>query len=285
MKCVSLVLSGLLLVALSGCGGSGDSAKLRVDLAVAEEELAATKEQVEKAEDKAQKEAEARETTQEELAAQKKRAKEAEDRANKEAEDRETAQEELAAQKKRAKEAEDRANKEAEDRETAQEEAQQAQEEAQRARQEAQRAQQRAEANTRGNRLLMALQGLHDDASWAGDPSGAAIPSATISGSALKLESGSYTGRTSASPAGFHSATLTHTVPGSDERRKVVAYTDRELTRTFENHFGKHIDDRNAAKLLFDASSSAGRWADGNLLAGRGSHQRIRSRLRRHKGR
>ena len=117
MKCVSLVLSGLLLVVLAGCGGSdsGTINALRGHLETTQEQLETTQKQLE--------------TTQ----------KEAEEQAQQDAEAREAAQQQAQQDAEAREAAQQQAQQDAEAREAAQQQAQQAEEQRQAAEQERQR--------------------------------------------------------------------------------------------------------------------------------------------------
>ena len=140
-----------------------------------------------------------------------------------------------------------------------------AQQQAQQSQTETSTLSQQLEAHTRGRALLEALGDLEADATTSPvfevpDVAPAATISAT--GTALKLEAAPLTGGTSSVSGKFKGskATLARTVPGSGVKQRMVVYTDREVSRTFANHFGKFIVDRTASKLRFDADE-AGWWA------------------------
>jgi peptidoglycan hydrolase CwlO-like protein len=127
---------------------------------------------------------------------------------------------------------------------------------------------QQVEANTRGRALLEALGTEAGGTAVFGNPD--ITPRAKISatGTALKLEASPLTGGTSSVSGNFKGskATLTRTVPGSGVKQRMVVYTDREVSRTFANHFGEFIVDRTASKLRFNANV-AGWWEAGeNML-------------------
>ena len=123
---------------------------------------------------------------------------------------------------------------------------------------------QQVEANTRGRALLNALGTAAGGADVFGNPD--ITPTAKISatGTALKLEAAPLTGGTSSVSGNFKGskATLTRTVPGSGVKQRMVVYTDREVSRTFANHFGEFIMDRTASKPRFNAATAEW-WTNG----------------------
>ena len=143
---------------------------------------------------------------------------------------------------------------------------------------------QQVEANTRGRALLKALGELEATDTTSpvfGDPDIAPRAKISATGTALKLEASPLTGGTSSVSGNFKGskATLTRTVPGSGVKQRMVVYTDREVSRTFANHFGEFIVDRTASKLRFDPDGpdSGSRWwaASENMLATTGETNNI----------
>lgn len=110
-------------------------------------------------------------------------------------------------------------------------------------------------------------EGVHKALPDAGYGTSGRIPAADFYGTTTKtfrMQAPPLTGSTSARAAdGTRNATLTQTLGG--EKETIVAYTDREETRTFENQFGEHIKDRQAAKLQFVPPTTA--WPLTNVLS------------------
>ena len=85
------------------------------------------------------------------------------------------------------------------------------------------------EANTRAENMRMVLEGA-----VAGSPR---VQAAVRTRGSLAIEAPNYTGSTvSGGATGFSMATLTRTAGGSQQ--KIVAYTDREVSRTLLGHYG-----------------------------------------------
>ena len=118
----------------------------------------------------------------------------------------------------------------------------QAEEDTQDAQQEVQRVTQQVDVNARGRRLLMALQAALDSTTWK-DPEYAAMVRINERNTGIELTASPLKGSTRKS-GNLYTATLTRTAPGVNQpEHKVVAYTDREVSRSFANHYGGFISD------------------------------------------
>ncbi len=170
---------------------------------------------------------------------------------------------ELEAELEAEQEAREEAEREAEEAERQRQEEQEAREEAERERQEEQEAReeaegeaeeaqrraeeqirqerQKAEAGQRGRGLLTALEAVFDS-TWA-TPGNTASAGINDRETDIALTASPLTGSTRKSGK-FYTATLSRTAPGVNQpERKIVAYTDREKSRSFANHYASFIID------------------------------------------
>ena len=152
-----------------------------------------------------------------------------------------------------AKAAEEEAKAAEEERKKAEEEAKAAEEERKKAEQEAEEAGRRAdekiedskrqaEAGQRGRGLLTALGDVYNDtdSTWA-TPDNTASAGINDGATDIALTASPLKGSTRKSGK-FYTAALSRTAPGVNQpERKIVAYTDREKSRTFANHYANSI--------------------------------------------
>ena len=125
----------------------------------------------------------------------------------------------------------------------AEQDTQQAEERARQAEQETQRVTQQVDADARARGLLTALEAVLADngITWAMPDN---MASAEINGrnTDIELTASPLQGSTRKS-GDFYNATLRRTAPGVNQpERKAVAYTDRERSRTFANHYATSIN-------------------------------------------
>ena len=207
MKLATAALLGLVLVAAAACGGGGDDAKI-TDL---EERIEAAEQARQEAERQRQAEREAREAAEE-------RADEAE------------------------KEADDAADAEAARQAELEQARQQAAEAERRAQEQIEQERQRAEAGQRGRGFLTALEAvLGDDGTTWATPGNSASAGINDRATDIVLTASPLTGSTRKA-GDFYTATLMRTAPGVGQpERKIVAYTDREKSRTFAHHYASSI--------------------------------------------
>ena len=201
----TVAVMAALCLALVGCGSDGPN--LRPELEKLTEQVEKQTKQLEQVQDDFDTERD----TQEELL---------EEQLEKAREETEEAERETEAERQR--------------REAADRRAQQAQEQA---RQEAQK----REAGQRARGLLTALEAVFASSDWAtpGDPASAGINDGETD---IALTALPLTGSTRKS-GNFYTATLSRTSPGVNQpERKAVAYTDRERSRTFANHYATSIN-------------------------------------------
>ena len=157
-------------------------------------------------------------------------AEDAEQRADAAEDDAEDAEKRADAAEDAAEDAEKRAD-EAEDDVTAANE---------RADEEIRKEKQKTEDAHRGRGLLTALGAVHDGTNWAmpGNMASAGINDRETD---IVLTASPLTGSTRKS-GDFYTATLSRTAPGVNQpERKTVAYTDREKSRSFANHYASSI--------------------------------------------
>ena len=161
--------------------------------------------------------------------------------------EREEAQQRADDAEEEVEEAEQRADDAEEEAEEAEQRADDAEEDAEQAREEAaeqlRQERQKAEAGQRGRGLLTALEAVYDEAntSWAA-PGNTATAGINDGQTDIELTASPLTGSTRKS-GNFYTATLSRTAPGVNQpERKIVAYSDREKSRTFANHYASSID-------------------------------------------
>ena len=165
-----------------------------------------------------------------ELEAEQEARKEAEQRADKAEEDVEEAEQRADEAEEDTEEAEQRADEAEEDAEEAQDTAQE------QIRQE----RQKAEAGQRGRGLLTALDAVLDGTDWA-TPGNTASAKINDRETDIVLTASPLKGSTRKS-GNFYTASLSRTAPGVNQpERKIVAYTDREKSRSFANHYASSI--------------------------------------------
>ena len=118
----------------------------------------------------------------------------------------------------------------------------QAQQQAQNAQGQVNQLTQQADANERARGLLMALEAIHDGNDFVVAPVHPATAGINDRGTDIQLTATPLTGSTRRS-GDFYTATLTRTAPGVNQpQHKVVAYTDRERSRTFAEHYASSIN-------------------------------------------
>ena len=167
-----------------------------------------------------------------ELEDKQKALEEAEERADEAEEDADEAEERADEAEEDADEAEQRADDAEEDAEEAQ----------RRAQEQIRREKQEAVAGQRARGLLTALGAVFDSSEWA-EPGNTASAGINDRSTEIVLTASPLTGSTRKS-GGFYTATLSRTAPGVNQpERKIVAYTDREKSRSFANHYASSITD------------------------------------------
>ena len=142
-----------------------------------------------------------------------------------------------------------------------------AEDRAQDAEQETQRVTQQVDANARAQGLLTALRAVYDDTrtpAWfvPGNPATAGINARHTD---VELTASPLSGSTRKS-GDFHRATLTRTAPGVNQpERKTVAYTDREESRAFANHYAQYINNSTSGGTTSNPRFVNSEWV-GDLL-------------------
>ena len=123
----------------------------------------------------------------------------------------------------------------------AEQDTERAEERTRQAEQETQRVTQQVDADARARGLLTALNDVLDGSTWK-TPGNMASAEINDRQTDIELTASPLEGSTRKS-GDFYTATLRRTAPGvTQPEHKVVAYTDREKSRTFANHYATSID-------------------------------------------
>ena len=116
-----------------------------------------------------------------------------------------------------------------------------AEDRAREAEQETQRVTHQVDADARARGLLTALEAVLEGSTWK-TPGNTASAGINDRDTDIELTASPLSGSTRKS-GDFYRATLTRTAPGvNPPERKAVAYTDREKSRTFANHYASSIN-------------------------------------------